>query len=57
MSPSQLMQHFKQNKSLASRELGCSRATLGNWARAKKIPEQWQALIQIKTGGKLKSES
>ena len=56
MTPIQLMQHFKQNKSLASRELGCSRATLGNWVEAKKIPKAWQAFIEIRTGGKLKAD-
>ncbi|UOF78854.1 repressor protein factoR [Caudoviricetes sp.] len=57
MTPIQLLQHFKHNKSLASRVIGCSRATLGNWDKAKKIPDQWQALIQVKTGGKLKANS
>lgn len=57
MTPLKLMQHFKHNKSLASRVIGCSRATLGNWDKADRIPAQWQALIQIKTGGKLKADS
>ena len=56
MSPSQLMQHYKQNKSYASKKLGCSRATLGNWVKAKKIPKPWQAFIEIKTSGKLKAD-
>lgn len=55
MTPAQLMKHFGNNKSLASRKIGCSRATLGNWCKAKEIPEHWQALIEKKTNGKLKS--
>lgn len=57
MTPTQLMQHYKHNKSAASRDLGCSRATLGNWMDAKRIPKPWQALIELKTGGKLKAEA
>ena len=56
MTPKQLMTHYKQNKSKASRELGCSRATLGNWDKAGRIPKPWQALIEAKTTGKLKAE-
>jgi len=56
MTPNQLMQYFKLNKSSASRELGCSRATLGNWVKAKRIPKPWQAFIEIKTSGKLKAD-
>lgn len=55
MTPMQLMKHFDNNKSLTSREIGCSRATIGNWSKANKIPEHWQALIEKKTGGKLKA--
>ena len=55
MKPAKLMLHYKQNKSLASREIGCTRATIGNWVKAGTIPIQWAALIEAKTGGKLKA--
>jgi len=57
MSPSQLMKHYKNNKSEASRDIGCSRATLGNWVKAKKIPLPWQALIEKKTANKLRADA
>jgi hypothetical protein len=46
MTPTQLMKHYKNNKSAASREIGCSRASLLNWIVANKIPKQWQSFIQ-----------
>ena len=47
MTPTKLMWYYKQNKSLAARDIGCSRATISNWIKAKKIPKHWQALIAL----------
>ena len=45
MTPTKLMWYYKQNKSLAARDIGCSRATISNWIKAKKIPKHWQSFI------------
>ena len=54
MTPTKLMWYYKQNKSLAARDIGCSRATISNWIKAKKIPKRWQLFIALhwELGGK-----